>query len=150
MAITVKNIVKLALCVNLLLVVQCRVIKIEEDVGDSSDVTAKIIIKHENKDANYKLRHDKEHTHKIAHPTEHRTLQDRSNHFEMDGHHNLQNSEKKSLLPDNLFEETDNEQEKSSVSNQKPPEFKSRSGIEVGSCPQGFIRRGLLCFPNNS
>lgn len=129
-------------------------IKIEEDVGDSSDVSVKIIIKHESRDAQLNLGHNKEGAREeTAYPIGYTPMETSSIYSGINGHHNLDNRTRKSLLPDNLFE-SDLESEKSSGSSQKPtefiPEFKSRSGIEVGSCPQGFIRRGMLCLPNNS
>lgn len=155
MAATVKTFLKFALCLTLLSVAGCRVIIIEENVGDSSDVTVKIIIKHENRDAHSNLRHNKEHAHKeIAHPKDYISMDRKSYQHEMDGRNDLNNSANRRLLPDNLFEETSKYHQESRVSNQEPPEYipelTSRTGINVGSCPKNYIRRGLLCLKNNS
>ncbi|CAH2052475.1 unnamed protein product, partial [Iphiclides podalirius] len=159
---TVKTYLKLALCVTLVLGVECRVIKIDEDVGDYDDLTVKIIIKHQKRDAHPKLRHKEHIPTEKGHPTNHNKMDTKTD--PPNGHDDLdrffadldKNVMPMSSLPDNLFED-DSEQHgpgSTEESHHNPamepiPEFKPRIGIQVGSCPQGYIRRGMLCLPNN-
>ncbi|CAG5047555.1 unnamed protein product [Parnassius apollo] len=146
---------------------ECRVIKIEDD-SDSSDIVVKVIIKHERKDGQYRSKQDieaKEIKQKgISQPTEHKIRHKSSEDAtDMDAHRDKDIASflahigdfATNDLPDNLFEGSENEESTESSkpeANKHPvsefvPDFRSRTGILVGSCPSGHIRRGSLCLP---
>lgn len=73
----------------------------------------------------------------------------------LSGDNNFELSKKE--LPDNFKESEDEprdsisdnliDKETPQLTSEFVPKLNSRSGIQVGSCPSGFIRRGPLCLP---
>ncbi|CAH2052477.1 unnamed protein product, partial [Iphiclides podalirius] len=161
MALAVNTYIKLALCVTLLLGVECRVIKIEEDGGGSSDFTAKILIKYEKRDILPKLRHKEHMRPEIVYSLEHKNMNTKTDDppetNDYDDIDSFKSVMPKSSLPDNLFEENSEQNEARSMgwSHYNPalepiPDFTPRVGINYGYCPQGHIRLGNDCFPNSN
>lgn len=114
MGLAVKTYFYLALCVTLLWGVESRMINIEEDAGNTSDVLVKIFIKHSITDVNMKSEQDngntrEEITHQLeqntavgVNPREHLEERNYVDSFPTD----LVSHKRRSLLPVTLFEET--------------------------------------------